>query len=192
MVRAREDPGVAFEATEEFEIDVALRLGHVVAEGGHGVGRGEGGAGLAQGVAGAGGDDDVLGLIRAGAERALLGAVADDLFQGGADPRQVRRQVEDFAELAVPAHQPQVFVVDADALADVIEIPVSVTEGHSRANLNRTPAESVAEIRRVAEYLAQQRQAPGGRAETRKADQCECSSTTAASSPSVSATSWPC
>ncbi len=43
-----------------------------------------------------------------------------------------------------------------NAFADVIEIPVSVTEGHSRANLNRTPAESVAEIRRVAEYLAQQ------------------------------------
>lgn len=43
-----------------------------------------------------------------------------------------------------------------NAMADTIEIPVSVTEGHSRANLNRTPDESVAEIRRVAEYLAQQ------------------------------------
>ena len=50
-----------------------------------------------------------------------------------------------------------------NAFADAIEIPVSVTEGHSQANLNRTPAESVAEIRRVAEYLAQQRQAPGAR-----------------------------
>jgi len=43
-----------------------------------------------------------------------------------------------------------------NAEADVIEIPVSVTEGHSRANLNRTPAESVAEVRRAAEFLAQQ------------------------------------
>ena len=44
----------------------------------------------------------------------------------------------------------------SNAMADAIEIPVSVTEGHSRANLNRTPDESVAEIRRVADYLAQQ------------------------------------
>ena len=47
--------------------------------------------------------------------------------------------------------------------ADVIEVPVSVTEGHSQANLNRTPQESVVEIRRIADYLAQQSAAPGGR-----------------------------
>ena len=49
-----------------------------------------------------------------------------------------------------------------NAGADTIEVPISVTEGHSKANLNRTPQESVTEIRRIADYLAQQSAAPGG------------------------------
>lgn len=40
--------------------------------------------------------------------------------------------------------------------ADVIETPVSVTEGHSRANLNREPLEQVEEVRRISFYLSQQ------------------------------------
>lgn len=34
-----------------------------------------------------------------------------------------------------------------------ISVPVSVSEGHSRANLNRTPAEQVAEVRRMVAWV---------------------------------------
>ena len=37
--------------------------------------------------------------------------------------------------------------------AHKISVPVSVSEGHSRANLNRTPAESVAEMARLMEWV---------------------------------------
>ena len=37
-----------------------------------------------------------------------------------------------------------------------VSIPVSVSEGHSRANLNRTPAEQVAEVARVVEWVRAQ------------------------------------
>ncbi len=37
-----------------------------------------------------------------------------------------------------------------------ISIPVSVSEGHSRANLNRTPDEQVAEVRRIVQWVRAQ------------------------------------
>jgi len=37
-----------------------------------------------------------------------------------------------------------------------ISVPVSVSEGHSRANLNRTPAESVEEMRRLMDWVKAQ------------------------------------
>lgn len=37
-----------------------------------------------------------------------------------------------------------------------VSIPVSVSEGHSRANLNRTPAEQVAEVRRIVSWVRDQ------------------------------------
>ncbi len=37
-----------------------------------------------------------------------------------------------------------------------ISVPVSVSEGHSRANLNRTPAESIAEMQRLMEWVKSQ------------------------------------
>ena len=40
--------------------------------------------------------------------------------------------------------------------AHKISVPVSVSEGHSRANLNRTPAESVAEMARLMEWVEAQ------------------------------------
>ena len=40
--------------------------------------------------------------------------------------------------------------------AHKISVPVSVSEGHSRANLNRTPAESVAEMARLMEWVKAQ------------------------------------
>jgi hydroxymethylglutaryl-CoA lyase len=45
--------------------------------------------------------------------------------------------------------------------ADRISIPVSVSEGHSRANLNRSPAEQVAEVGRIVDWLrTQERRVP--------------------------------
>lgn len=45
--------------------------------------------------------------------------------------------------------------------AERINIPVSVSEGHSRANLNRSPHEQIAEVGRVLEWMrAQPRQVP--------------------------------
>ncbi|MBS0562115.1 MAG: hydroxymethylglutaryl-CoA lyase [Proteobacteria bacterium] len=37
-----------------------------------------------------------------------------------------------------------------------VSVPVSVSEGHSRANLNRTPAEQVAEVARLVEWVRAQ------------------------------------
>jgi hydroxymethylglutaryl-CoA lyase len=39
---------------------------------------------------------------------------------------------------------------------DKISVPISVSDGHSRANLNRTPAESVAEVGRLMEWVKAQ------------------------------------
>lgn len=40
--------------------------------------------------------------------------------------------------------------------AHAISIPVSVSEGHSRANLNRTPAEQIAEVKGIVEWVRAQ------------------------------------
>ena len=40
--------------------------------------------------------------------------------------------------------------------AHKVSIPVSVSEGHSRANLNRTPAESITEVRGIVDWIKQQ------------------------------------
>jgi len=45
----------------------------------------------------------------------------------------------------------------AEAGARRVTIPVSVSEGHSRANINRTTAEAVAEVRRVVEWAREDR-----------------------------------
>jgi hydroxymethylglutaryl-CoA lyase len=43
-----------------------------------------------------------------------------------------------------------------EAGAHRISVPVSVSEGHSRANLNRTPAEQIAEVARIVEWVRAQ------------------------------------
>ncbi|MDT7951937.1 MAG: hydroxymethylglutaryl-CoA lyase [Acetobacteraceae bacterium] len=53
----------------------------------------------------------------------------------------------------------------ADAGANRVTIPVSVSEGHSRANTNRTTAEAVAEVRRIVDWA----RADGGRIEVEAA-----------------------
>ena len=45
--------------------------------------------------------------------------------------------------------------------AHKVSVPVSVSEGHSRANLNRTPAESIVEVRGIVDWIkAQDRKMP--------------------------------
>ena len=56
-----------------------------------------------------------------GAALAVPGDVAQDVVERDADAGQFVRQIEDFAELPVPADQHQVLVEYRDALADVIE-----------------------------------------------------------------------
>lgn len=43
-----------------------------------------------------------------------------------------------------------------DAGAHKVSVPISVSEGHSRANLNRTPDDSVVEMRRLTEWVKAQ------------------------------------
>ncbi len=56
-----------------------------------------------------------------GPERALFAVVAQDFVEPDADARECQRQVENFAELPIPADELQVLVEHRDALAHVIE-----------------------------------------------------------------------
>ena len=58
---------------------------------------------------------------RARPERAALAVVTQDLVEPDADPRERERQVKHFAELPVPAYEPQVLVEHRDALTHMIE-----------------------------------------------------------------------
>jgi hydroxymethylglutaryl-CoA lyase len=75
-----------------------------------------------------------------------------------ADTDAVVRAVAGTPGLIVVALAPNLRGAQAayDAGAQRVSIPVSVSEGHSRANLNRTPAEQVAEVGRVVEWVRAQ------------------------------------
>ncbi len=51
----------------------------------------------------------------------MLRHVAENFVERDADARQLVRQIENFAELPVPADEVEVLVEDRDALADMIE-----------------------------------------------------------------------
>ena len=51
----------------------------------------------------------------------MPGDVAQDVAEPGAEPRQLVRQIENLAELPVPADQRQILVEYGDALSDMIE-----------------------------------------------------------------------
>ena len=53
--------------------------------------------------------------------RVVGGVKAHDLVERGADSGELRRQLQDFAELPIPADQLQVLVEHRDALAHVVE-----------------------------------------------------------------------
>lgn len=69
----------------------------------------------------------------------------------------VRRSIE-IAGLTVIALVPNLKGAQRayEAGAHKVSVPVSVSEGHSRANLNRTPEESITEMRRLTEWVKAQ------------------------------------
>jgi hydroxymethylglutaryl-CoA lyase len=78
-------------------------------------------------------------------------------------PKIVARVLEACPSLTVQALAPNLRGVQNAYNAGVhkISIPVSVSEGHSRANLNRTPAESIEMMRGIMDWLkAQPRKVP--------------------------------
>lgn len=75
-----------------------------------------------------------------------------------ADTETVVRASVDIPGLTVVALAPNLRGAQAAYAAGAhrISVPVSVSEGHSRANLNRAPAEQVAEVARMAAWLRAQ------------------------------------
>jgi len=75
-----------------------------------------------------------------------------------ADTEAVVREAVRISGLTVVALAPNLRGAQAAfaAGAHQVTVPVSVSEGHSRANLNRAPAEQVAEIARIAAWLKSQ------------------------------------
>ena len=75
-----------------------------------------------------------------------------------ADTDAVVRATVGLANVTVTALAPNLRGAQAayDAGAHRVSIPVSISEGHSRANLNRSPAEQVAEIGRIVAWARAQ------------------------------------
>jgi len=75
-----------------------------------------------------------------------------------ADTDEVVRAVAGTQGLRVVALAPNLRGAQAAyaAGADVVTIPASATEGHSRANLNRSPAEQIEEVRRIVDWARAQ------------------------------------
>jgi hydroxymethylglutaryl-CoA lyase len=75
-----------------------------------------------------------------------------------ADTEQVVRAAVQIPGLTVVALAPNVRGAQNAYAAGVdrITLPVSVSEGHSRANLNKTPDDAIAEIRRVVAWVREQ------------------------------------
>jgi len=100
---------------------------------------------------------------------AIAAAGAPEIEVGSFVPPRLIPQMADSAEivaraleipgLAVAALAPNLRGAQAAYAAGAhrLSIPVSVSEGHSRANLNRTPAEQIAEVGRVMEWLRGQK-----------------------------------
>ena len=102
---------------------------------------------------------------------AIAAAGVPEIEVGSFVPAKLIPQMADTAEIVRRAVLlPRVLIVALapnlrgaqnayDAGAHRISIPVSVSEGHSRANTNRTPDEAVAEVARIVEWVrAQPRQ----------------------------------
>jgi hydroxymethylglutaryl-CoA lyase len=104
---------------------------------------------------------------------AIAAAGVREIEVGSFVPPRVIPQLADTQEVVARALEIPGFAVQAlvpnlrgaqnayNTGAHRISFPVSVSEGHSRANLNRTPADSIAEARRMMDWVkAQDRKMP--------------------------------
>ncbi len=104
---------------------------------------------------------------------AIAAAGVREIEVGSFVPPRVIPQLADTREVVARSLEIPGFAVQAlvpnlrgaqnayDTGAHRISFPVSVSEGHSRANLNRTPAELIVEARRMMEWVkAQERKMP--------------------------------
>ncbi len=101
----------------------------------------------------------ITALAAAGLREIEVGSfVPARLIPQMADTDAVVREVVRLPGLTVVALAPNLRGAQAAyaAGAHQVTVPVSVSEGHSRANLNRAPAEQVAEIARIATWLKSQ------------------------------------
>lgn len=99
---------------------------------------------------------------------AIAAAGVREIEVGSFVPPRLIPQMADTAEIVGAARRlPGVTVIAlapnlrgaqraAEAGAHRVTIPVSVSEGHSRANLNRTPEEQVAEVGRIVAWVREQ------------------------------------
>lgn len=98
-------------------------------------------------------------LVKAGVSLIEVGSfVPPKLIPQMADTAAVVRHATAIPGLTVVALAPNLRgVKDAYAAgAHRVGVPVSVSRGHSRANLNRTPDEQVAEVRRIVSWVREQ------------------------------------
>ena len=101
----------------------------------------------------------ITAMAQAGVAEIEVGSfVSPKLIPQMADTGEIVRHAITLPGLAVVALAPNLRGAMAayEAGAHRISIPVSVSEGHSRANLNRTPEEQIAEVGRIIEWLGGQ------------------------------------
>ena len=106
----------------------------------------------------------ITAMAAAGVSEIEVGSfVSPKLIPQMADTAEIVRHAVTLPGLTVVALAPNLRGAQAAHAAGAhrISIPVSVSEGHSRANLNRSPDEQVAEVGRMVEWLAaQERKVP--------------------------------
>ncbi|MGH7120627.1 MAG: hydroxymethylglutaryl-CoA lyase [Acetobacteraceae bacterium] len=101
----------------------------------------------------------ISAIAAAGVQKIEVGSfVPPKLVPQMADTDAIVRRAISIPDLTVIALAPNLRGVrDAYAAgAHCVSIPVSVSEGHSRANLNRSPAEQIAEVGRVIAWVRSQ------------------------------------
>lgn len=101
----------------------------------------------------------IAAMVAAGVKQIEVGSfVPPRVIPQMADTEQVVRRCLEIPGLTVIALVPNLRGAQNAyaAGAHKISVPVSVSEGHSRANLNRSPAESIEEMRRLMDWVKAQ------------------------------------
>jgi hydroxymethylglutaryl-CoA lyase len=101
----------------------------------------------------------IAAMAAAGIEEIEVGSfVPPRVIPQMADTEEVVRRAIEIPGLTVIALVPNLRGAQRayETGAHKISIPVSVSEGHSRANLNRSPADSIAEVARVMDWVKSQ------------------------------------